>query len=471
VTLDEIAPFAHSSGAAVPGLRRAFLSADVLARTDGLFVARIGLDAFAQFHPADIDELATAVCMAAKAALGHVHDLHGPNVKSRRPRVSPGNALVVCPVPLEPSAWAQPFSAGHFSDAHLQAAVCILPRNARRTATPRNALVCLRRSYLKVFEAVQIQVRELRSAQLEWQKSFWSWLSTAFAAGVLATVFALAVVSIGLARAGSASVDVVGRFLFAVVLFLPVASIIWRAGFAFLRWERRQIRLLRSGVTFYFYSNPLNEVIRGVLRPANANGIDDFSDLQGLLESKANGEVHRATLTYNWLSLGLAGAALIAAIMSLHEPSQSAVDKEASPPRSAAISDVDCGYKVGPFPPGISDLVSVEGQSPEVVAQRIAQAASGRQLEATALLGSTDEVVVRVRSEHDTNLSIAKRRSAWVKDKLSAALSRHGLSASSFELNTSLGIERVIREPRGPERDVIVCVVWGLPSQGQRSGI
>lgn len=307
---DRLEPYVRQTSTYVPDLG-ALQEMTVLARTDGLFVLKVTLSRAVRFNGKYIDELATAISMAAKTVLGHHHDVHGQGHTPPGRPLSAGDILFVPPVMLQPEQGAEIFNgAEELRDELLKEAECVLPERAPDD-DPRPALIVLRRHYLKVFENLQSHLTQLRTVQLAWVKSPLTQLML-FLPASLATLALLLIVNPYSIFAASGQQTILSlftsRFFFVAALF-GCSYLFFGEIIKFRKWEKTRIRLLRSSVTFFHYANPLNEVVRRIMAPDGE--VYGFSDLIGALESKTNGEIHRGSISQLWMTLALAFAALM----------------------------------------------------------------------------------------------------------------------------------------------------------------
>lgn len=346
----------------------------VMARLDGIFVVEIVLDAGFGYLENDLDELAEFICSAVKTALGHIHDSHNSLLHWDPSALDPARILTVFPVHVASSQWKPLFQAGAFTDADLEACDCLLPQRAPPGDAPRNALLCLRRSYLKVFEVVVGRLTLDRQEQVEWKKNPGVKLSLAFYSGIIAPLllFTLAVdlpppmfdkiaftltdnfpsglgEAVWLALTTGSLVELIYRN-FDLVLALAVTAVLSMM-FAyfftqFLRWDRRRIRLLRAARTFFNYVNPYNRIVGRVLgKPA-----DSFDDIDRILSTKMDGEVHRASVHQFWITLTIAAVGVLIAALAIDNaepasaaqpPSLATGPQSADPPQARANGSED----------------------------------------------------------------------------------------------------------------------------------
>lgn len=298
-------------------------SVRVLARIDGVMVVEIGLDqsVYARHLSTDLDELAQFVCSCAKSALGHVHDSHNSILPWSQQDLDPERLLVVYPVRVSASRWKPLFDAENFTDADIKATNGIPPKNAP-IGPPRNALLCLRRAYLKVFEQLLGRLEIDRKRQVTWKRRYKYLIS---ALGLFAS--SLLFIGLGYARSLDAlsALDVLRVFL---VLLGPQAFAFFLYYLAqFWLWDRRRIRLIRASRTFFAYANPYNRVAGVALDKPNA---DSFDDIQTVLQTKVDGEVHRAHVHQFWMSLCVGVVGTAAALLALDKASTTLASSQAS---------------------------------------------------------------------------------------------------------------------------------------------
>lgn len=286
--------------------------ATLLARPDGLFVSRVETDD--AFPATDLDELGWVVSGIAKERLGHIHDVHRASRRPTTSRLTPSKTLVVYPVRLMDDGWEGRFKRANFTDRDLRAARCVLPVKAPPNARPRNALICLRRAYLKVFEDLSGRLAVDRSLQTAWQAGRWRWLLGILGLAVTISLYAILVEwPSSLAEFWRSLTPPSSELTLAIVTILPAFYIFASYLAQIVKWDTPRIQLLRSSVLFYEYAAPLNRVIAQV----TSQPVDGFSDVIAVLKTKADGEVHRTAVHQTWLALALGFAGLMFAALAI----------------------------------------------------------------------------------------------------------------------------------------------------------
>lgn len=446
----KLAPYVQRNLSYVPKFE-AFRQAAVLARADGIFVLRLEFHPGAAFDEENLDELALAACMAAKEELGHRHDVHSPKPLAKSSGLEPAEILLTYPVRVDEEFWRDRFEAKDFCDRDLRGSECVPPPNVNANETPRNALICLRRAYFKVFEVLQSHLDEDRKTQLEWERSWVPQIQLVGASSALFLLFLYVALAVG---SGSwDSPDMRLTFCVAAFVLLPC---FW--GFLyqfahFVYFDRRRIRLLRAAETFYSYANPLNEVIARALGAGKRRATSDFAALHRILQSKSAGEIHRGSVRQFWMTLSMAFGAIVFAALAI----RTEVRRQ---PHAASLtaSRLDCGApirSIGPFVLGAWDRLEPGAATPEELAREL----SLRDKEGlVVLVGSADSVRVRALSPLEANSVLAQRRAAWAVGRLRAALARPGWEVAA--LNESMPFARMVLEPetRTTGREVIICV-------------
>jgi len=414
-----------------------FVGAEVLARADGVFVLKLKVRA--GFDPELLNELALAASMAAKAKLGHQHDVHGGRSQetlpgSKRAGKSAGEVLIVEPVQLLCDGWEERFQRQSFGDDDLRRAKAVRAE-LEAGEEPRNALICLRRKYLRVFELLQIRLQSDRDEQVTWQRSPGLW-APSVAGFTLVTLLVLYVAFIGLSPALQFLRTVRPETLLSAEFILPTlefagsvivlgltTALFWFQLLQLLRWDRHRIRWLRLSEMFYHYANPLNDVIRRIMngrrvlapgvrvgRSMDAVAVTDFAALIGILQTKAAGEVHRHGLRQFWVTLTVAVVAIYFAAFAIRD---STVRASMAPP-GISLATLDCGgaqpRAVGPFDLGAWDSLSPDGRTTDDVLRSVQRELDGRKPRTFVLFGSADGTAVRTGSALPSNGELARRR-------------------------------------------------------------
>lgn len=309
-------------------------SASVLARPDGMFVIRIKTDP--NFPVDDIDELGWVVSSIAKTRLGHVHDVHRASSRRTKSLLTPSQILIVYPVRIEDTGWANRFRRQTFTDDDLKSARCVLLAKVPPNTTPRTALVALRRAYLKVFENLSGRLAIDRSLQSAWQSGPWRLILAPLGLGVIAALYAIIVEWPAsraeflehLRRPEAELVVAAVTIVPAVYLFVSNLALV-------MKWDTPRIQLLRSAVLFYEYASPLNRVIHQITKST----ADGFHDVITVLKTKTEGEVHRTALHQTWLTLALGFAGLMFAALAIRGGQVEAKPTAAPPDRVATSQD------------------------------------------------------------------------------------------------------------------------------------
>lgn len=498
---------------AIPNIK-ALERASVLARVDGFFVVQIVLKRDGAFDSEYLDELSQAVCMVAKGpdVLGHRHDVHGAPTKGalrggiwplfagehKQELLRPEEVLVTVPILVDAGDWQEAFAKKHFDNDKLRQARAVpSPRDQwDNGGVGRHALICLRRQYLKVFENLQDHLIQIREGQLLWQSSRRSGFLTFFLALVIAIALYLAkFFAFDFdARASSETWQVITNailFVAPLTFFFLVAR---RVYINFKRWELRRIRMLRSAVTFFSYANPINVVMRR-LYPNTAHVAaaapqvaavphvleeDSFKDLITLLESKTQGEMHRASIGHLWMTLSLALAALILAAFPTNAIATTngnddggrlppdAID-EPQPPSDLSSTEylwrVDCGWpnlsEVGPFEIGSPSRLTSDATSVQDLFEQ--EHLQPNRPNLIMVLGSADEIPVRNRENGRSNETLARARAELVAGDIRKILSAsQSPEIEVISLNEGIPLVRTILG--GAEsisgRVAIVCGAW-----------
>lgn len=294
----------------------ALLSVRVLARIDGIIVVELGIDEtkYADHYNTDLDELAQFVCGCAKSSLGHVHDAHDSILPWSQQELDPERMLVAYPVKISAEQWKPLFEAESFTDTDLRETDGVPPRTAPEGPS-RNALLCLRRGYLKVFEVLVGRLKIDRQQQVEWKKQAkFHYVAYALIASLIL------IFSYPPLPADAKEWVLVFLGPFALSFFMYYLRQFWK-------WDRRRIRLLRAGSTFFSYVNPFNRVA-GVALGKKRTPPDDFADLQEILKTKVDGETHRASVHQFWMSLCVGVFGVVAAILALDEATIQVVSQQ-----------------------------------------------------------------------------------------------------------------------------------------------
>jgi hypothetical protein len=432
----------------------AFIGAQVRTRADGFFLFSVSTGP--TFPKRDLDELALAVSMAAKAKLGHIHDVHRPDAqpkrRSQRNLVDAiGDVLVCEPIEVETDAAHALFEKDVLGDTELCALRARIPPSANRSApgeSGRLALLCIRRRYLRVFETLQEILKDERDRQLRAERA-----PQRLAVLLLATATVLGLLFVAFLgwppRWGEFSWQEIAAAL--IVLVSATLYMLHNAE-QLVRWDHPRIRFLRSSQTFYHYANPLNSVIGRLLKPRAQ--VPDFAALQGILETKAAGETHRTSMRQFWMTVTVAVVAIYFAALSIRDSTERAIAK---PEHASAHLTLDCGTPlarraVGPFAPGEWSGVEPGGLTPEEVISHIEEEQAG-QFDTIVLIGSSDEMGMRRLSPVESNSQLARLRANWVASEL---MRRANVQVVTFD--ETMPVERVVLNAGTSGREVIVCV-------------
>lgn len=454
VRQDEIRPFRKKrvSRLSRPDL---FHGADILGRADGLFVARICVAC--DFPTEDEDEVRFAVSMAAKVSLGHRHDVH--RSKDEKNRLDPGEILVFSPVAVTEAQWEPAFQTRTFTNTHLRRADSIpekLPADADPNELPRNALVCLRRRYLRVFEDLQSEIQEQRDDQVQWQTNP-ERIGTLVWAFLLTAIFYAAFLGVPTSLPKTLN-DQIWAFA-SFCLLLGCTAVFLYEAVQMYKWDLPRIRLLRMAEVFYHYANPVNDVIRVVMRRKTGyrDAVTDFSSLSSLLAVKTAGETHRVGLRQLLMTMTLAVVSIYFAAAAIRSAAA-----DVGEPLTGEFAGFDCGNgaprTIGPFERGEWEVLAAGAQAPTDVLTALVGEHGGRNAGVILLLGSTDTESVRRLSPIESNSELARRRAAWVAGEMRET--EAGRRTLIYTMNDTARFVRVELEP-GPlttGREVIVCV-------------
>jgi len=460
VSQEDLEPY-RKRGSIYLGSIQAFIGAEIVTRTDGFFLFSVSTTP--AFPKGDLDELALAVSMAAKARLGHVHDVHRPDALPRRRQRQRnlgdaiGDTLVCEPIAAEAAAARALIEKPEFTDQDLRDLKALVPAKANRPAPDepgRSALLCIRRRYLRVFETLQEILKDERERQLRSERDARRLGLLLFTAAVV-----LGVLFVGfLGWPPNWSERFSWQEISAALLVLVFATVYMLHNTEqLIRWDHPRIRFLRSSQTFYYYANPLNSVIGRVLRPRDQ--VPDFAALQGILETKAAGETHRATMRQFWMTLTVAVVAIYFAALAIRDSTERAIAKPESVSAQVAL---DCGTPlmrraVGPFAPGEWEQVQPGGVTPQDILAQVHEENSGR-FDTIVLVGSSDEMRVRRLSRVESNSHLARLRANWVAGEL---MRQANVRVMTFD--ETMPAERVVLNVGTSGREVIVCVSSTAP--------
>lgn len=321
---DKPAPLFHQRR-----LIQAITELEVIERSDGLFLMRIGFAEPPATTGADtaggsihLDEVATLVSMKVKELLGHHHAFHSTLPKHDMISAPLSDEVFrLAPVYLHDEEGAAAFAAPELTDEILKGLRSKPFQGEPRTN--RLALQHLRYQFINAYNAVSLRINMIRTEQLRIRARLKPRPTAACFLIIIAATYGVLAIRHGTA-VPSSLVLVLMAGLFGYVGMYLAADI--------LLYDRGRIRLLRSAAGYYNFANPLNFLIARIFasgpttEPLKLHG---FESIIAGFSVWAEGETHRFNVKQIALSFSFAlftGLLAISANLAVAEKAAAKMD-------------------------------------------------------------------------------------------------------------------------------------------------